>query len=211
MNINLLEKIKKDGYLILKRENLNFDFDFEELDKVFDFYIKNEETLFLNVRFHNEGTLEIKNSSEIEKIIKDSENKEYWFQIWKTAPLFDESKDLIKKYNSKIVELIYGVSPSGIHSEFSSFTQGCAIKLHRDASDNNPNRLCAVLNYINDGWKQEYGGCLVLENGEIITPENGTIVILDFTENNLLHEVTPVTVNKSRLSLTSFIDYENKL
>ena len=210
MTINYLEEIQSKGYLILEKDKLDIHTDIsEKIDEIFVDYQNNEESLFKDVRLHNEGIISINDNEELDKLIKNNKNRKDWFQIWKKSPVIDEHKIFVENYNSKIVNLIYGIVPTYMHSEFTCFRKGCGIKSHKDSNDvHNPNRLCVILSYFSKDWKEEYGGCLVLDDSVPVLPSENTIVILDFTKNNIPHEVTEVLVDKNRLSLTTFIDYK---
>lgn len=206
MTINPLNELKTKGFLIL--DSNFFDFNKELLDKIkklFSHMRENEEHLFNHVRLHNIGTEQIKNNSELDDIVVSEKNNENWFQIWKFSEYYDT--ELFNRYVGHIVQMIYGIDSIQTHSQFTNFRKGCGIKSHADSNSNhNPNRICAVLSYFSENWKEEYGGCLVIENKKIVLPNEDTIVILDFTENNVIHEVTEVLVDKNRFSLTSFVD-----
>jgi Rps23 Pro-64 3,4-dihydroxylase Tpa1-like proline 4-hydroxylase len=92
---------------------------------------------------------------------------------------------------------------------FTLFEEGNLIKEHRDGR--NPGRICALMIYLNENWKENDGGELVLidKQGEkqIITPKYGNIVILDFTkeDNNLSHEVLRVNGEFKRWTYLHFV------
>ena len=50
--------------------------------------------------------------------------------------------------------------------------------------------------YLNDDWESGYGGEIVVNEEITIPPLFGNIVILDFTENNIEHEV-PKVINEN--------------
>jgi Rps23 Pro-64 3,4-dihydroxylase Tpa1-like proline 4-hydroxylase len=68
------------------------------------------------------------------------------------------------------------------------------ITTHADGLDKT--RLCVMLMYLNDDWENGYGGEIVVNEEITIPPLFGNIVILDFTQNNIEHEVLKV-VNES--------------
>jgi hypothetical protein len=85
------------------------------------------------------------------------------------------------------------------------------IKIHKDGQDEN--RICVFLIYLsnietyNDG-----GGKLIIKNelvSEEVYPTNENFVILDFTKNNMTHEVTPVKNNFKRITYINFISKKN--
>jgi len=212
MTNNYLNIIQEKGYLVLDKNSINLPNSLvNDIDSLFLKYRTNEESLFQNVRLHNIGTVSVNDNVEFSSLVEENKNNPNWFQIWKSSPILDEDKNLVELYNSKIVDLIYEVTPTSMHYEFTCFRKGCGIKPHKDANDHNPNRLCVILSYFSNEWKREFGGTLILNQSEEIVPNENTIVILDFTKNNISHEVSRVLVDKNRLSLTTFIDYENKL
>jgi Rps23 Pro-64 3,4-dihydroxylase Tpa1-like proline 4-hydroxylase len=94
--------------------------------------------------------------------------------------------------------------------KISLYNKDCFIKKHKDGEAID-SRCFVVLLYLNKDWKKEYGGQLIindLDNNEIIiNPEFGNFAILNFTEANLEHSVTPVLVNDiDRTTLISFIN-----
>lgn len=213
MTNNYLNTIQERGYLVLDKNSINLPTSLvHDIDSLFAKYRTNEESLFQTARVHNMGSVSVNDNVEFSSLVEENENDPNWFQIWKSSPILDEDKNLVELYNSKIVDLIYGVIPSSMHYEFTCFRRGCGIKSHKDSNDDhNPNRLCVVLSYFSKDWKHEFGGTLILNETEEIVPNENTIVILDFTKNNIPHEVSKVLVDKNRLSLTTFIDYKNKL
>ena len=64
------------------------------------------------------------------------------------------------------------------------------IASHADGIDGN--RLCVLLMYLNDDWENGYGGEIIVNEEITVPPLFGNIVILDFTENNIEHEVLKV-------------------
>ena len=71
-----------------------------------------------------------------------------------------------------------------------AYTKNNFIELHQDGYVEG--RLCVILIYLNDDYKEGYGGELVINKSNIVKPEFGNIVILDFTKNNVYHSVNSV-------------------
>lgn len=89
-----------------------------------------------------------------------------------------------------------------------AFPNGSLIQPHKDGE--NSDRLAVILIYLNDNWKSEYGGQIVLEKDKIVEPEFGNIALLDFTNNNIHHEVLRVnTEDMLRYAIVSFLDIRN--
>ena len=92
-------------------------------------------------------------------------------------------------------------------TKISCFPKQSWILPHRDGE--NDERLAVILIYLNDDWKPEYGGQLVLEKNTLVQPEFGNVAILDFTKNNVHHEVLEVLDDKFRYTFISFLDIRN--
>jgi Rps23 Pro-64 3,4-dihydroxylase Tpa1-like proline 4-hydroxylase len=60
--------------------------------------------------------------------------------------------------------------------------------------------------YCNDTWEQEWGGNLVINNKDTILPIKNTVVVFDYTKNNINHEVTKVESDKNRFCITTFVN-----
>jgi Rps23 Pro-64 3,4-dihydroxylase Tpa1-like proline 4-hydroxylase len=92
------------------------------------------------------------------------------------------------------------------NDSLSALADGDYITNHRDGG--NPNRLCGIIVYLSnydDYSKKDGGGELVLNTDIIIPPVRGTFVLLDYTLNNLEHEVKPVKNDFLRLAYINFI------
>lgn len=78
------------------------------------------------------------------------------------------------------------------------------INAHQD-SEGDFNRLCVMLIYLNEDWENGYGGEIVVDEELVIPPSFGNVVILDFTQNNISHEVLKI-VNEDfeRFALIKF-------
>jgi len=217
-----LTEIQDKGYLILK--DSDFSFDERILKKVYELFHNvrsNPESYFKKYRNHLKPSTmySVDSLDDFNKIIKEHESfkqesngTDFWFQLWRFGEVPDNFKSFIKVYLKTIVNKIYGIviNQSDLFvSNLTSFTKGCGIVNHKD-QPHSGGRLCVILSYFSDEWKEEYGGILKINNNTISIPTLGNIVVLDFTKNNVEHEVTEVLVeNKHRLSLTTFVEYKN--
>lgn len=126
---------------------------------------------------------------------------QYWF--------FGEHNDIkedFKKLIDVIVEKIYDVKPILTRhlTQMTYYKKGCFLKEHRDGKVQN--RICAVLVYLNDeDYNMEWGGNIVFEGKETIAPIYGNIAILDFKDNNCLHEVKKVVDGYGRYAILDFV------
>jgi Rps23 Pro-64 3,4-dihydroxylase Tpa1-like proline 4-hydroxylase len=205
---NYLDTIKTNGYLILNDIDLNFDRNLlENTYSIFDKYRSNPESYFKKYRKLG-GYHPISSLDEFNKIIKDSELDEFApFQLWRAHQYSNDDFQIFKPYLNHLVNTIYGKTMDDLRfiSELTCFTKGSYITPHVDKIGSDGN-LCVILSYFSEPWDFAWGGNLILSNNETILPNLGTIVVLDFTENNIEHEVTKVIEdNKYRLCLTTFL------
>ena len=206
-----LKEIQSSGYLVLNESHFNFDDNLiSNIHNIFNKVRVYENNLFKEVRYHQQGTRSVESISDLNKLIKSEEHKKLeddWFQLWRSANIEENDWNSINEYLNKISNTIYNVTPTNINTQYTCFTKGCGIIPHIDKNEHSTDRMCAILSYFSEDWKEEYGGCLRLDDKKTIVPNMGTIVILDFTKNNVLHEVTDVVADKSRFCLTTFLDY----
>jgi translation initiation factor IF-3 len=91
----------------------------------------------------------------------------------------------------------------GAGTDISLYVKDNYISNHADGIDGN--RLCVVLMYLNDDWESGYGGEIIVKEEITIPPLFGNVVILDFTENNVEHEVKKViNENFERFAIIKF-------
>lgn len=92
-------------------------------------------------------------------------------------------EDIVNKRNYQQISISSG-------TELTLYTKNNFIEPHEDGYVKN--RLCVLLMYLNDDYQDGYGGELVINESTIVKPEFGNIAILDFTKNNIKHEVLRV-------------------
>ena len=135
---------------------------------------------------------------EKEDFIKDPNLKQIWH--WKlennNINLNNFLYDIFKEFYD------YDVDNVVIHSISTLFTKDCFIDLHRDGANND--RIAGILIYLNKNYDENNGGLLILKNEEKVIPEFGKVVLLDYTKNNIEHEVTRV-IEKDRKAICAFI------
>ena len=69
-----------------------------------------------------------------------------------------------------------------------------------------------MLLYLNDDWKEGDGGELVIKNNgkeTIVLPKLGNYAVLDFTKNNVTHEVLKVNNDFKRFSYIHFLNFKD--
>lgn len=93
---------------------------------------------------------------------------------------------------------------NGYEFHYAFYETGSFYKRHLDQFHNDRGRKFSVVSYLNEDWKPEDGGELVLylDSGEkVIHPEGGRIVF--FKADEIEHEVKPA--NRDRLSIAGWL------
>lgn len=162
--------------------------DYIMLDKI-------KQTLFLNFKFAQDQSWYETDSLRV------NEGKQVGLQRF--------FRDMIRE----ILESHYPIDisnyflPENFSAQITCFPNNSLITPHKDGA--NELRLAVILLYLNDDWKSEYGGQLVVDETEVVQPEFGNVTILDFTKNNIHHEVLEVMGNSRRYAYVSFLDIRN--
>jgi Rps23 Pro-64 3,4-dihydroxylase Tpa1-like proline 4-hydroxylase len=160
---------------------------------------------------HKKFTFKLKLKNPNYKFLYDLNNQlkkisSQVFQSWIDTSIYPSELEYSIFYNlmNKIYLDFYGmhIKFGDVHPTFTCFQDGDFILSHKDADDTE-NR-CVVLLYLNSDYEDGLGGELIIQNKEVVKPEFGRIAILDFTNNNVIHEVTPVQGNFKRCALISF-------
>ena len=91
-------------------------------------------------------------------------------------------------------------------SHFAIYSEGDFYETHLDSFKNSKNRVVTTVYYLNDDWKKEDGGELVVydeENNFLakVTPEANTLVV--FMSEKFPHEVLP-TCKRKRYSIAGW-------
>jgi Rps23 Pro-64 3,4-dihydroxylase Tpa1-like proline 4-hydroxylase len=137
-------------------------------------------------------------NNELANYIENYSQIWYWHTIKKNNTsypqqdlLCNNSLDVSNKIFEFLLKDLYNVSYQPQHSvDLTLYLKNNFIENHQDGFD--AGRLCVILIYLNDDYKEGYGGELVINKSNIVKPEFGNIVILDFTKNNVYHSVNSV-------------------
>lgn len=92
------------------------------------------------------------------------------------------------------------------------YSKGCILSEHSDGTPYNPNmdfiKPANLLLYLNKGYKEEWGGCFIVEGKNVVVPEYGKLVFLNF-RNGLdpSHRVNKVIEDVNRVALLFNIKY----
>ena len=201
-----MDKLFVDGYMILKNVVDKNDIDklLNSLDEYdlepradIEFKEENNETLLSQKMNLNE---KIKVKSMLDYLDKKIFVQQFFWNDMSTVRLSDFKsayKSVLDIYNKKKVREVANVQ---------TYLPGSFIKKHDDGIVKD--RFAVALIPLNSKPKGASGGDLILytkEDKEIVIESNkGDVVILDFTQNNLKHQVTRVE-DWCRVSFVSFL------
>lgn len=152
------------------------------------------------------------------KFVKDHEH--VVFQQWSEAAFqgpfvkffYNLILTLLRQYYPEIYQRNAGrydniqLTPS-----FALYEDEDFIRPHQDG--NNPGRIFALILYLSEEHTNG-GGELYLRgnhNNALVVPKKGNYVILDFTQNNVVHEVRPVKNGFKRFSYITFVSEFDKV
>lgn len=136
-----------------------------------------------------------------EKAIRS--DKIHWIENGTQQPSESAFVNRIGQFSNYLNRTCY----TGIHDwefHYACFEKGNFYKRHLDRFKNDESRKFSVVTYLNEDWKEEDGGTLVLylPTGDLkIAPRWGTTVI--FKSELIEHEVLPATRN--RYSVTGWL------
>jgi len=230
MNENLIEaKSKFDtiGYCTFSLKDFDLEFyefikdyvycnsndNFKEFFKTFRFDSTELETIIRDVE-----SFEIADSKKEELLSKYGNHtiSQCWYYDFK----FDDFEKLLaKKRNSKkknireyfenkitdICEYFYQNSSLKENLlldelQLSLYNKGCRFGQHLDSIGSN---YCSIIIYLNEDYKDEYGGLLLL-NDEKIVPEIGKVAIMDLEKHQVRHGVSEVISGPGRFAILCF-------
>jgi Rps23 Pro-64 3,4-dihydroxylase Tpa1-like proline 4-hydroxylase len=146
------------------------------------------------------------------QIINDYKDITKFSQIWYYKDLVQifELSNLqfqdYKKYIENVVSHFFDLEKEKKYSDLSFCTYydiGCHLANHSDGTGTG--RICALLIYLNETYDEKDGGCLVLDNVEVVTPTFGKVAIIDLQSFDIKHMVTEVTGGIGRYALLSFV------
>jgi hypothetical protein len=131
-----------------------------------------------------------------------------WYESYSVAdinPSKNYFRNIIKKFIRKAYPNIRDdFSNFKVEDSFTVFANGDFIEPHIDGDDNG--RLCVVLIYLSD--REDYNGSgdfIISDLGIKISPVKNNFMMLDFTLNNMQHEVQEVTGDFLRYTYIGFV------
>lgn len=142
----------------------------------------------------NPSTLEKLN--EIKKELVKTDNLA---QIWFAAQDTSTETNLLLK---SIFYKFYEYTNVNFLNILTLYNDECFIIPHEDGKDRD--RILGILIYLNKNYDESNGGNLILKNETKIVPEYGRVVLIDYTQNSVNHEVTKV-IDGERYAICAFI------
>jgi Rps23 Pro-64 3,4-dihydroxylase Tpa1-like proline 4-hydroxylase len=148
-------------------------------------------------------------------------------QVWLTAPAFfidsttpTFTKDLEKCFY-KILKYFYNETEEDVilGVQWTLYNNDCFLKDHNDGRGDEYQNTCAILIYLNDEWKEEWGGNLVLRNtkntnekkiAHKVVPNFGRVVIIDLKTFDTSHAVEKVIGDHNRFAIIAFATSRTK-
>lgn len=204
------EKIKRNW-------NYRVDVNYEEIDETGASHTRGMHRKFnLNQEDGSADVNFVKKAYEFKKQINESTTYITEQSFWEFQASHDSDNPQFKQFKKLSTDIVKELYPDNNY-EINSFNEQGWLTLfekedmispHRDGR--NPGRVCAILIYLNDDWKEGDGGELVVidkQNEKIkIPPKFGTTVVLDFTleENNISHSVLPIQGDFKRWAYIRF-------
>ena len=127
----------------------------------------------------------------------------YWLDKKHNNVYENEFFELIEAFISYLNKECYaGITNYEFH--YSLYESGSFYSKHLDQFQDNSSRQFSMISYLNENWKTEDGGELLIYNNgnnQKITPTQGKSVF--FKSNELVHEV--LVTNKRRMSITGWL------
>ncbi len=183
----IIDALVSDGYIIIKDA-----FDKELCTSLLD-EAKGEKD-FKRAGISGASDLHIDNSRRRDKI--------HWLQRDEDAQSnFLEFADGLQEYINR--ELYLGLSY--YESHFAIYEKGDFYETHLDCFKNSKNRVVTTVYYLNDDWKEQDGGELIIydEKNNFLTkvaPQANTLIV--FMSEKFPHEV--LKTNKTRYSIAGW-------
>ena len=127
----------------------------------------------------------------------------YWLDKKHNNVYENEFFELIEAFISYLNKECYaGITNYEFH--YSLYESGSFYSKHLDQFQDNSSRQFSMISYLNNNWKTEDGGELLIYNkgnNQKIAPTQGKSVF--FKSNELVHEV--LVTNKRRMSITGWL------
>lgn len=130
-------------------------------------------------------------------------DKIYWMDKNHSNKFEKEFLELVNDFIGHLNETCYtGINSYEFH--YAVYEQGNFYNRHRDQFRNDSNRKYSLISYLNEEWKEEDGGQLLIYQGEEmqqVMPQSQTAVF--FKSDEMEHEV--LKANRQRMSVTGWL------
>lgn len=217
------EKLKKEGYTWFELSDYDIDF-YNWLLRFKCNETNNLKDSFKSLRsdYHDKLNSKIQYRNDFETYVEANKKKnEIYnefskngdiFQLWYYAELGqlmvkDGEIDIFTEYVKNIMINFFNFEETQEYSLFASnftyYDLNCSLQNHSDGTGTG--RVCAVLIYLNENYDEKDGGCLVLNNNEVVVPTFGKVAIIDLQTFDIKHKVTKVTGGIGRYALLTFV------
>lgn len=132
-----------------------------------------------------------------EETLKKNAEEQNIMQYWYFNPSLGFTTEEFSFFTETTNNIIKELYPDDVlslykninHISLTMFDKGCFIINHSDGGSGMA--LCNILFYVNDDYKDGYGGELVV-NDKIIKPEFGRYAVIDFYYSNPSHRVNEI-------------------
>lgn len=186
LRVNAMEEFdhsnpKKERIKIHIAEDFDsFENAFEKKNEVVELLSKHKDLLCSQMWFYNDMSEIITNSEEIDVLKKYIDNLiRYYFD-------FEETQEL-----------------SLFAPSFTYYDVGCHLGNHSDGTGTG--RVCSLLFYLNEDYDAQDGGCLVLNDKQLVVPKFGRVAIIDLQTFDIPHMVMEVVGGIGRYAMLTFI------
>ena len=128
-------------------------------------------------------------------------DKTYWIDRNRDVELNDFFR-LIEELMLQFAQQLY-LSLNGYEFHLASYSKGGFYKAHLDQFDSRSNRMISLIIYLNENWKDDHGGELLIHSSPNTKVEPILNRAILFRSDIVLHEV--LASNRERKSLTGWL------
>lgn len=227
------EKLKKDGYTFFElndfdsefynfllpykcneSKNLKDDFKYLRVDAMEEHDIQNpakeRERMQIAKKFDSFEEAFEKKSQMVDFLSKNKKMicSQMWFYNDLSAVIPDDDDlDILKQYIDNLIRYYFDFDESQelclFSPTFTYYDDGCHLGNHSDGTGTG--RICSLLFYLNEDYDAQNGGCLLLNNKQLVVPKFGRVAIIDLQTFDIPHMVTEVMGGVGRYAFLTFV------
>lgn len=227
---NKKEFLHKNGYCDFEIKNFKEEF-YYILEKI---KFKKDDIKYLEgfkrLRFDYHSTKERIQTSDEYESHEECNDKKFEFikkydetgiaQIWQMKDVTFPDEKYTKEIHNIFYEILnyfYGKTVNDVNMgiQWTLYSEGCFLKDHNDGQGEEYQNTCAILIYLNDEWKEEWGGNLILRNTKNVydedkktiykvIPEFGKVAIIDLEVFDTAHAVEKIIGQHNRCTILAF-------